>query len=90
MNVVCSRHNEIYQKYFRYDDVLRLVEEHHPEHTNDTMIHLAEVLLGEENYKGAEMQFIKANHWDRAVEMYEGRKMWEDAVRVGSNYIYYY
>jgi len=58
------------------------VEDHHPEHTTDTKIHLAEVLIGEENFKGAEKQFLKANMWERAMAMYEGRKMWEDAVRV--------
>jgi intraflagellar transport protein 172 len=73
----------MFPSYFnRYDEVIRLVETHHPEHISETLKHLAEIYATEDNYKAAEIQYLKANYWEEAVNMYQSKGLWEDAYRV--------
>lgn len=68
--------------FFRYDEVLRLIQAHRTEHLGQTLKHLAEICIQEENYKTAENHYVKAGLWSDAVEMYVARGLWEDAYRV--------
>ncbi|XP_078486595.1 intraflagellar transport protein 172 homolog [Ciona intestinalis] len=66
----------------RYDDMLRLVRDYHPDLINDTHLHLAKELENEGLLQQAEKHFIEPGEWKNAVNMYRQRDMWEDAYRV--------
>jgi intraflagellar transport protein 172 len=50
-----------------------------------TLKHLAEICIQEDNFKAAETHYVKAGLWPDAVEMYVNRGLWEDAHRVARN-----
>jgi len=72
----------MYAKAKMYEDVMRLVSAHHPEHLEQTMKHVADIMAKEENFRSAEHYYIKANKYDEAVKMYARKRHWEDAYRV--------
>lgn len=67
-----------------FDDMLRLVQIYHPEHMNDSHKHVADIMRDNDNLKGAEQHYLKANNFQAALDMYQEKGLWEDAYRVSS------
>ncbi|XP_043216719.1 intraflagellar transport protein 172 homolog isoform X2 [Amphibalanus amphitrite] len=75
----------MYKKQRQYDQMMRLVTEHHPELVNQTHVHLGGELENENNYKEAEKHYVAGGDWKAAVNMWRGLESWEDAFRVAKN-----
>ena len=69
----------MYKTANRLDDMIRLVKRYHPDHVEQTHLHLAKELQLEEKFAKAEQQFLMGNAPIRAVQMYSQRSMWDDA-----------
>ncbi|CAG0880914.1 unnamed protein product [Cyprideis torosa] len=76
----------MYKNQRQYDQMLRLVQEHHPDLVQSTHMHLAKELESEGAYSQAEQHYIKAGDWKTAVNMYRGAEIWEDAHRVAKEH----
>ncbi|XP_076806393.1 intraflagellar transport protein 172 homolog [Clavelina lepadiformis] len=76
----------MHKKLRRYDDMIRLVGEYHPDLLQDTHLHLAKELEGEIHLQQAEKHFVDAEDWKSAVNMYRQRDLWEDAYRVAKSH----
>ena len=72
----------MYKKQRHYDQMMRLVQQYHPDLVQSTHIHLAQELEQEGNHRSAEKHFVDAGDWKSAVHMYRGVDLWEDAYRV--------
>ncbi|XP_065212288.1 intraflagellar transport protein 172 homolog [Planococcus citri] len=75
----------MYKSNRQYDQMMRLVKEHHSDLVGTTHLHLAQQCEQESNYKGAEQHYIEGGEWKLAVKMYRSIDMWEDAYRVAKN-----
>lgn len=72
----------MYKKHRRFDDMVRLVQEHRPDLLKETHQYLAQTLEGEGSLRDAERHYIDAQEWPSAVNMYRTSEAWEDAFRV--------
>jgi len=75
----------MYKKAKRLDDMIRLVKRFHPEHVEQTHMHLAAELAQDEKFREAEKHYVLANSAVRAIQMYSQRDMWDDAYRVAKS-----
>eukprot|EP00052_Salpingoeca_macrocollata_P025012 m.226452 g.226452 ORF g.226452 m.226452 type:complete len:1747 (+) comp22359_c0_seq2:150-5390(+) len=76
----------MYKKLQQYDDMVRLVKQHHPDLLDQTHAHLAKTLESQGMFTQAESHYVSANDWKAAVNMYRQEDMWEDAHRVAKQY----
>ncbi|XP_046993145.1 intraflagellar transport protein 172 homolog [Schistocerca americana] len=76
----------MYKKHQQYDQMMRLVTQHHPDLVQTTHLHLAQQLEGEGAFKSSEQHYISAGEWKSAVNMYRNAGMWDDAFRVAKNH----
>jgi len=72
----------MYKKHRRFDDMVRLVQEHRPDLLKETHQFLAQTLEMEGSLRDAERHYIDAQEWHSAVNMYRSNEAWEDAFRV--------
>lgn len=70
----------------RYDQVLRIVKEHHPSHLEKTATHVAEMFLKENDMKSAVSTFLACGLWENVVGLYQDRGLFADAHQVSSQY----
>ncbi|XP_039273606.2 intraflagellar transport protein 172 homolog [Styela clava] len=75
----------MHKKLRRYDDMIKLVEQYHSDLLQDTHIHLAKELEGENSLRRAEHHYVEGGDWKAAVNMYRQKDMWEDAYRVAKS-----
>ena len=73
---------DAYRRARKFDQMIRLVQQHRPERLDETRLLLAKQCEGDGNYREAERRFVEAGDWKSAVKMYRAQSMWEDAVRV--------
>jgi intraflagellar transport protein 172 len=72
----------MYKKHRRFDDMIRLVQEHRPNLLKDTHLFLAQTLEMETSFRDAEHHYVEAQEWTAAVNMYRTNDLWDDAIRV--------
>nr|CAD7454857.1 unnamed protein product [Timema tahoe] len=71
----------MYKKHSQYDQMMRLVSQHHADLVQITHLHLAQELEASSDWGGAERHYLAATEWKAAVNMYRAADMWEDAYR---------
>lgn len=76
----------MYKKHRRFDDMVRLVQEHRPDLLKETHQFLAQTLEMEGSLREAEHHYIEAQEWHSAVNMYRSNELWDDAIRVAKFY----
>lgn len=76
----------MYKKCRRYDDMIRLVQEHRPDLLKETHQFLAQTLEMEGALRDAEHHYVEAQEWHSAVNMYRSNELWDDAIRVAKFY----
>jgi intraflagellar transport protein 172 len=76
----------MYKRIKNYDNMIRLIQEFHPDMVNDTYIHLAKELEQSNNIKQAENYYIKGNDWKAAINMYRRLDNWEESYKIAKNY----
>lgn len=76
----------MYKKHRRYDDMIRLVQEHRADLLKETHQFLAQTLEMEGSLKDAEHHYVEAQEWHSAVNMYRSNELWDDAIRVAKFY----
>jgi intraflagellar transport protein 172 len=72
----------MYKKHRRFDDMVRLVQDHRPDLLKETHQFLAQTLEMEGSLKDAEHHYVEAQEWHSAVSMYRSNELWDDAIRV--------
>nr|CAD7263275.1 unnamed protein product [Timema shepardi] len=75
----------MYKKNSQYDQMMRLVSQHHADLVQITHLHLAQELEASSDWGGAERHYLAATEWKAAVNMYRAADMWEDAYRVAQS-----
>nr|CAD7394029.1 unnamed protein product [Timema cristinae] len=75
----------MYKKHSQYDQMMRLVSQHHADLVQITHLHLAQELEASSDWGGAERHYLAATEWKAAVNMYRAADMWEDAYRVAQS-----
>lgn len=76
----------MYKKYRRFEDMVRLVQEHRPDLLKETHQFLAQTLEMEGSLRDAEHHYVEAQEWHSAVNMYRSNELWDDAIRVAKFY----
>lgn len=76
----------MYKKHRRFDDMVRLVQEHRPDLLKETHQFLAQTLEMEGSLRDAENHYVEAQEWQSAVNMYRSNELWDDAIRVAKFY----
>lgn len=76
----------MYKKHRRFDDMVRLVQEHRPDLLKETHQFLAQTLEMEGSLRDAEHHYVEAQEWHSAVNMYRSNELWDDAIRVAKFY----
>eukprot|EP01041_Mallomonas_annulata_P001132 gene1132-2194_t len=76
----------MYKKHKRFDDMIRLVQEHRPDLLKETHQFLAQTLEMDGSLREAEHHYVEAGEWHSAVNMYRSNEMWDDAIRVAKFY----
>lgn len=77
---------EMYKKVEKYDDMIRLVSQYHPDLLNDTHLHLARELESRGRLKEAESHFLAIGDWKSAATMYRNNEKWEDAYTIARSH----
>ncbi|ESP05446.1 hypothetical protein LOTGIDRAFT_228027 [Lottia gigantea] len=72
----------MYKKQRLYGDMIRLVKTYHPDLLQDTHLHLAKEMEGENNLRQAELHYVEGEDWKAAVNMYRAADMWDESYRV--------
>lgn len=72
----------MYRNAALWDDLIRLVEQLHPEHVQDTHIHVAQQLDKNGELKEAEKHYLLGGEWKSAAAMYRNAQQWESAHRL--------
>lgn len=76
----------MYKKHKRFDDMIRLVQEHRPDLLKETHQFLAQTLEMDGSLRDAEQHYVEAGEWHSAVNMYRSNELWDDAIRVAKFY----
>ena len=76
----------MYKKHRRFEDMVRLVQEHRPDLLKETHQFLAQTLEMEGSLRDAEHHYVEAQEWHSAVNMYRSNELWDDAIRVAKFY----
>lgn len=76
----------MYKKHRRFDDMVRLVQQHRPDLLKETHQFLGQSFEIEGNLKDAEHHYVEGNEWQSAVNMYRSNDLWDDAIRVAKFY----
>lgn len=76
----------MYKKHRRFDDMIRLVQEHRPDLLKETHQFLAQTLEMEGSLREAEGHYVEAQEWHSAVNMYRSNELWDDSIRVAKFY----
>ena len=76
----------MYKKHRRFEDMIRLVQQHRPDLLKETHQFLGQSFEIEGNLKEAEHHYVEGNEWQSAVNMYRTNDMWDDAIRVAKFY----
>lgn len=76
----------MYKKHRRYDDMVRLVQEHRADLLKETHQFLAQTLEMDGSLREAEHHYVEAQEWHSAVNMYRSNELWDDAIRVAKFY----
>ena len=77
---------EMYKSREKYDEMIRLVSQFHPELLADTHVHLARELENKGRYKEAEGHYIAIGDWKSVATMYRNVEKWEDAYSIARSY----
>ncbi|XP_033644927.1 intraflagellar transport protein 172 homolog [Asterias rubens] len=72
----------MYKKQRQFDHMIRLVKQYHPDLLQDTHLHLAKELEGDQAFRQAEHHYIEARDWKAAINMYRTQDLWDEAYRV--------
>lgn len=72
----------MYKRLKQYNEMIRLVEKHHPDLLPQTHQHLGQLLERDNHFSQAEQHYIAARDYKAAIRMYANQKQWEDAFRV--------
>ncbi|XP_076872854.1 intraflagellar transport protein 172 homolog [Brachyhypopomus gauderio] len=75
----------MYKKNKMYNEMIRLVAQHHRDLLQETHVHLAKDLEADGRYQEAEHHYIEGQDWKAAVNMYANSDMWEEAYRVSKS-----
>ena len=59
----------MYKKQRHYDQMMRLVQQYHPDLVQSSHIHLAQELQQEGNHRSAEKHWVDAGDWKSAVHV---------------------
>lgn len=76
----------MYKKHRRFEDMVRLVNEHRPDLLKETHQFLAQTLEMDGSLREAEHHYVEAGEWHSAVNMYRSNEMWDDSIRVAKFY----
>ncbi|KAG8230355.1 hypothetical protein J437_LFUL000626 [Ladona fulva] len=76
----------MYKKAKKYDQMMRLVMQYHPDLVTTTHMHLGQQLESEGSFTAAEYHYLQNKDWKAAVKMYRTVDMWEDAYRIAKNH----
>lgn len=76
----------MYKRNRRFDDMVRLVQEHRPDLLKETHQFLAQTLEMEGSLREAEHHYVEAQEWHSAVNMYRSNELWDDSFRVAKFY----
>lgn len=76
----------MYKSHKKYESMMKLVKQYHPDLVVDTNTHLAKELENSGQLHQAETHYIAASDWKSAVRMYKNNDNWEDAYRVARTY----
>ncbi|XP_046396687.1 intraflagellar transport protein 172 homolog [Ischnura elegans] len=76
----------MYKKAKKYDHMMRLVSQYHPDLVASTHTHLGQELEAEGLYTSAEHHYLQTKDWKAAAKMYRAVDMWEEAFRVAKNH----
>ncbi|XP_071451009.1 intraflagellar transport protein 172 homolog [Hetaerina americana] len=76
----------MYKKAKKYDHMMRLVSQYHPDLVTTTHTHLGQELEAEGLYTSAEYHYLQTKDWKAAAKMYRSVDMWEEAFRVAKNH----
>lgn len=66
--------------------MLHLFQVYRPEHLKEAHGVVAKKFESKEDLRRAEKHYLEAGRWNLAVEMFEKRKMFEEALRICKNY----
>ena len=77
---------QMFKRIKNYDNMIRLIQEFHPDMVNDTYVHLAKELEASNNIKQAENYYVKGNDWKAAINMYRRLDNWEESFKIAKNY----
>ena len=72
----------MYKKQRKWDDMIRLVKQWHPDLLDKSYEAVGKALESENAYSQAEKYYVKSKDWRKAVKMYQKNNMWEDAYRI--------
>ncbi|XP_060519882.1 intraflagellar transport protein 172 homolog [Cylas formicarius] len=72
----------MYKRAEQYDNMIRLVENYHPNLLQTTHLHLGQQLEGQGKHRAAEIHYLACGEWKAAMNMYRTLGMWEEAYRV--------
>lgn len=75
----------MYKKQRMYDQMITLVSVYRKDILGDVHVQLAQKLESDREFREAEKHYTSADEWKRAVHMYRGSGMWEDALRVAKS-----
>ena len=87
--VICGLPDQaiaMYKHAHRYEAMLRLVAQFHPQLLQETRLHLAKELEALGRPSEAEAQYVAAGEWRAAVQSHSQAKRWEDAYRLARAY----
>ncbi|ESO08535.1 hypothetical protein HELRODRAFT_74793 [Helobdella robusta] len=76
----------MYKRHKMYDDMIRMVRQHRPNHLKDTHLYLAKILESENRLKLAEHHLIEAREIDLAVQLYSKNNQYEEAYRIAKGH----
>lgn len=76
----------MYKELEDYDNMIRLVQQYHPDLLKDTHLHLGSLFEKKGKFKEAESHYLSGHEWSRVIEMYKNQEMFEDAYRVARNH----
>ena len=76
----------MYKQLEQYDQMIRLVQQYHPDLLQSTHLHLANKLQSKASFKEAEVHYISGGDWNKAIDMYKAIDRWEDAYRVARSH----
>lgn len=76
----------MYKDAKQYESMIKLVSLYHPDLLAETHKHLAKELENDKFYSKAELHYLSAGEWKKAIQMYKKINRWEEAYRIARLY----